>query len=202
MEFPNNEFTGYVLAGGKSSRMGSDKAFLEIAGRTLLQNAVDILRAVCRNEIKVSLNKDQEHIPKTLPENLAPVFDIYDGRGPLGGIHAALRDCKTEFAAILAVDLPLVTPELVKQLARKAEEENVGATVHRLIDGKHLPLCGVFRPALCLAPLESAFEQSGSLSVRGFLKLVNVFEIETGYEHEFRNANTPSELEEIRRSLR
>ena len=108
-------FTGYILAGGKSSRMGRDKAFLKIGEKTFLENAVEILTPVCK-QVKIVLNKSQTHFIEKLPEGISHIFDIHENRGAVGGIHAAFQDCKTEFAVILAVDLPFVTSEAIEKL--------------------------------------------------------------------------------------
>ena len=81
--------TAFVLAGGKSSRMGSDKAFLELAGRSLLNRALDLARAVVPD---VRIVGDAGKFAAFAPT----VSDIYPARGPLGGIHAALTNSTTE----------------------------------------------------------------------------------------------------------
>ncbi len=112
-----NEFSGYILAGGKSSRMGTDKAFLKIGEKTFVENAVEILRTVCESRVKIVLNQNQKHFTEKLPQNLTYIFDIYQNRGVLAGIHSALKDCQTKYAVILAVDLPLVTQDVILKLA-------------------------------------------------------------------------------------
>ncbi|MCY7345506.1 MAG: NTP transferase domain-containing protein, partial [Pyrinomonadaceae bacterium] len=95
-------FSGYVLAGGKSSRMQTDKAFLEIGGETFLSRAVKTLSETCENRVKVVLNNHQNNFIERLPANISPIFDAYENRGALGGIHAALTDCPTKYALVLA----------------------------------------------------------------------------------------------------
>ncbi|MDQ3712120.1 MAG: molybdenum cofactor guanylyltransferase, partial [Acidobacteriota bacterium] len=103
--FPER-FDGYVLAGGKSSRMKTDKAFLEVNGETFLTRAIKTLSTICENRVKIVLNKTQINFIERLPANVPHIFDIYENRGALGGIHAALSDCQSEWAIVLAVDLP------------------------------------------------------------------------------------------------
>src|ERR1700704_3068714 len=95
--------TAFVLAGGKSSRMGQDKAFLQLGGRTLLDRALDLAKnAVDGVFIVGSAEKFA---------SLGPVVeDIYPGHGPLGGIHAALTRTSTDLNLIIAVDLPFLHP--------------------------------------------------------------------------------------------
>ena len=115
MTFDN--FSGFVLAGGKSSRMKTDKAFLEIGGETFLNRAVKTLLNTCENRVKVVLNSTQNNFIERLPADVPQVFDIYENRGALGGIHAALKSCETKYTIILAVDLPFVMTEAIEKLA-------------------------------------------------------------------------------------
>ena len=81
------DVTGFILAGGKSTRMGTDKAFIEFEGHTLLERALSLARSVTPDVRIVGARE------KFAP--FAPVVeDIFRERGPLGGIHAALRDFK------------------------------------------------------------------------------------------------------------
>ena len=75
---------GYVLAGGRSSRMGRDKALLELAGKPLVLHAVTKLRRVCA---EVSVLSDNPELARYAPL----VRDLHAGCGPMGGIEAALR---------------------------------------------------------------------------------------------------------------
>src|ERR1035441_205521 len=90
---------GYVLAGGKSSRMGVniDKAFLEIGGQTLLERAVSVVGLVCG---EVAVVGDPAKFGTARPV----VSDIFLGCGPLGGIHTALVHSSAELNLMLAVD--------------------------------------------------------------------------------------------------
>jgi molybdopterin-guanine dinucleotide biosynthesis protein A len=93
------EVGGYVLAGGKSSRMGQDKALLELAGKPLALHAVTKLRRVC----------DDVHILSGRHElaEFAPLErDLHAGCGPLGGIEAALSHSQHEWNLFMPVDMP------------------------------------------------------------------------------------------------
>ncbi len=167
-----NKFTGYVLAGGKSSRMKRDKAFLPIGDRTFLENAVEILTPVCES-VKVILNKSQEHFIEKLPADISHIFDIFENRGALGGIHSAFRDCETEFAVILAVDLPIVSSELIAKLSEIAiSSSEFSVFVPRQNDGRLQPLCAIYRASDCLSEIEFFLKTENSASVNGFLKKI------------------------------
>jgi len=109
----HTQVSGFVLAGGKSTRMGQDKAGLQLNGRTLLEHALGALRSVCR-DVAILGNHD-------LYGQLAPVYDdLFPGCGPLGGIHAALTNSQTEYNLIIAVDTPFLVPAFLAYLAQRA----------------------------------------------------------------------------------
>lgn len=166
-------FSGYILAGGKSSRMKTDKAFLEIDGETFVEKAVTTLAETCDNRIKIVLNQSQTDFIERLPANIPHIFDKYENRGALGGIHAALTDCETKYAIILAVDLPFVTPEAIAKLADITVSSNKFiAAVPRQTDGILQPLCAAYSARYCAPALENLLNETDSASVRNFLELL------------------------------
>jgi len=173
MTFDN--FTGYVLAGGKSSRMKTDKAFLRFGDETFLSRAIKTLEIFGANPVKVVLNQTQTNFIERLPDHVPHIFDRYENRGAIGGIHAALTDCPSEWAIILAVDLPCVTSEAIKTLVRIAfSSKDLSAIVPVQTDGRPQPLCAAYLVKDCLPKLENLLKKSVSASVKDFLKLVPV----------------------------
>lgn len=154
--------------------MGTDKAFLEINGETFIERAVKNLTQICENRVKIILNKNQTHFIEKLPSDVFYIFDNYENRGALGGIEAALKNCETKYAIILAVDLPLVTSEIVEKLARVALSSNKFiAVVPRQTDGRLQPLCAVYHAKYCLPSLTQLLNDSDSASVHHFLELIS-----------------------------
>lgn len=191
-------FEGFVLAGGKSSRMKRDKAFLQIGKKNFIENAVEVLASVCE-QVKIVLNKSQTHFIEKLPNEIPYIFDIYQNRGANGGIHAALNDCETEFAVILAVDLPFVTGETINKLCEIAlDSKEFSAIVPRQNDNGLQPLCAVYRVADCLTKLEEILLKDDSASVKEFLETIRVKEIEAknlgSNKNLFANINRPHDL--------
>jgi molybdenum cofactor guanylyltransferase len=187
-----DDVTAFVLAGGKSTRMGKDKAFLEFRGRILLARAVE-LAAGAGQEVRIVGD------PRKFAAFGKVIEDIYRERGPLAGIHAALNSSATELNLMLAVDLPFVQPDFLKYLISVARETKALVTVPRAGDGLQ-PLCGVYR---------REFAQVAEQSLaRGKNKIDALFaEVETrivgpeeishaGFSGQvFRNLNTPEEVE-------
>ncbi len=172
MTFEN--FSGFVLAGGKSSRMQTDKAFLEIGGATFIEHALRRLSTVCDNRVSIVLNRTQNDFIKRLPEDVPHIFDVYENRGALGGIHAALKNCATKYAVVLAVDLPNVKSEIIENLANITLSSNKFiAVVPRQTDERLQPLCAVYQARYCLPALENLLETNDSASVRDFLDLIS-----------------------------
>ncbi len=188
-----NNFTGFVLAGGKSSRMGADKYALEHDGETFLDRALKVLKPVCET-VKIVLNDDQNI------EIEQPVIrDIYKGRGANGGIHAALKYCETKFAVILAVDLPFVTTEAIENLTNIALASNKYiAFVPRQTDSRPQPLCAVYRAKYCLPTLEKLLDENDTASVKDFLDRILPKYIEASRlsadERLLFNINSPSDF--------
>jgi molybdenum cofactor guanylyltransferase len=208
MEKSNNRlFTDYVLAGGKSRRMGVDKAFLEIGGDTFVEHAINALSTSC-TDVKIVLNDSEieSKLQKVLPE-ISIVFDIFKNRGALGGIHAALTNCETEFAIILACDLPFVDSGVIEKLIGIAvnSDENAAAIVPKQKDGRLQPLCAIYRKSACLAKLEELFEKKESVSVRdlifGVTNRIIPFEEFSVSEDIFINVNNQIDFEIVKSKI-
>lgn len=166
-----HDATAIVLAGGGSRRMGRDKAFLTVGGRTMLDRAL-AAAAVCRETLVVVPARERERYGRALkagrrssgrrsagsfPARRAstggrlggPVRVIADfprGRGPMAGIVAGLRTARTPLAWVLACDLPLVPPALGGRLLEQltSDGEAWDAAVPRG-DGRRQPLCAAYR---------------------------------------------------------
>lgn len=194
------DFTGYILSGGKSSRMGEDKAFLKIREKTFLENAAGILKPVC-HQTKVVINQSQANFFSSLAKNVSVVFDCFENRGALGGVQAALKDCSTEFAIILAIDLPLVTSRAIETLREIiTQKKGCAAVVPVQPDGRLQPLCAVYRVKDCLPMSEEILAKTEKASMRDFLETINYQKIsaEMFDESSFENINFPADYQKIK----
>lgn len=108
------ELTGAVIAGGRSTRMGRDKARLCVDGVALWLRQRRVLEAAGAKPVIFALRARQ----RRFAAGLTVVRDTRGGVGPMAGVHAALRACETEWLAVLAVDLPRVDAAWLKKLAR------------------------------------------------------------------------------------
>jgi len=113
---------GFVLAGGRSTRMGQDKAMVQLAGRSLAERALGILREA---GLPASLAGGSPAIG-----NLAPlVQDSVPGLGPLGGICAGLASTSARIAVFMPIDLPLLPPALIVYLLEQANVTGEAVTL-------------------------------------------------------------------------
>src|SRR5882757_11553761 len=124
---------GYVLAGGKSSRMGRDKALLELGGKPLALHAVTKLQRVC----------EDVHILSSRPEleAFAPlVRDLHEECGPLGGLEAALEHSRHEWNLFMPVDMPFLPARFLEDWVREVIEERDMRVAMFTVDGVPQPL--------------------------------------------------------------
>jgi molybdenum cofactor guanylyltransferase len=191
-----NHCAAFVLAGGKSSRMGRDKASLSLNGQTLLQHALRTLREISGDVCILGSRQ-------IYADQGAPVIeDIIPECGPLGGIHAALTHTSAACNLIIAVDTPFLSASFLRFLVSRAVESNAIVTTPE-IAGYTQPLCAVYsREFLSIA--EQALHA-------GKYKIVPLFPPDrtlTISENElarfaftpemFDNLNTPEDLERAR----
>ncbi|WP_068497384.1 molybdenum cofactor guanylyltransferase [Paenibacillus kribbensis] len=109
------EVTGIIVAGGRSSRMGQDKALLQLGGVTVLERIAEVLGQVAGRVIAVTRDTEQYR-----GLGLETTADLYPGLGPLSGIHAGLSASKTEWGIVVACDMPFVQPEVLHALLAHA----------------------------------------------------------------------------------
>jgi molybdenum cofactor guanylyltransferase len=190
---PATDLAAFILGGGRSTRMGRDKAFIEFEGRTLLARALDVAHSVSSDVRIVGVHaKFAAFAPA--------VEDIFPGCGPLGGIHAALRSSSVDLNLIVAVDMPFITPDLLRYLVERARKSAAKVTVPHC-GGGNQPLCAVYGRAFADAAelaLENGRFKIDALFTNESTQVIAEAELtEKGFTVEmFRNLNTPGELAE------
>ncbi|MFB0919709.1 MAG: molybdenum cofactor guanylyltransferase, partial [Oscillospiraceae bacterium] len=132
------KFGAVILYGGKSRRMGRDKAELVIEGRTFLEHIAEELKDY--KELLLSVDS-LEKCPDT---KYTAVTDIYPDCGPMGGIHAALSACYSDALLVVSCDMPLFRSELGNYLCSQLTED-ADAVVPVTSDGRIHPLCAIYR---------------------------------------------------------
>jgi molybdenum cofactor guanylyltransferase len=190
--------TGFVLAGGLSARMGSDKAFLPLGGKTLLERALQLLDSVCV-EVHIVGNAGK------FARSGSVVEDIFPNCGPLGGIHAALNGSTTNRNLMLAVDLPFIDSAFLRYLISRSMRNDTLVTVPR-IDGRWQPLCAIYRKEF--ADLAATALIQGKNRIDALFSSIELSVIDdtdlagAGFSSAiFRNINTPEDFEYARHQL-
>ena len=178
--------------------MGVDKAFLELGGRTPLARVLELAATVAEN---VAIVGDPAKFAASAPL----IADVYPGRGPLAGIHAALRHSETELNLMLAVDLPFLDDRLLKYVVAQAECSSALVTVP-FVSGHYQPLCAVYRKAfasLAEEALAQGRNKIDALFPRISVRLIDEEELaNAGCDPAaLRNVNTPEEWEQTKRDL-
>jgi len=193
-----DEVAVFVLAGGKSSRMGTDKALLAINGTTLLGRALAVARQISGSTFIVGEASKFASFGDVIE-------DAYRGCGPLAGIQAALSCSAADFNIVLAVDLPLVSEQLLRFLLSTSQQSDAVVTVPR-VKARLQPLCAVYRKAFSAVAEESL--RKGKYKIDSLFEQVstriidepelNAAGIATAM---FENVNTPSEWSDVKHRL-
>lgn len=180
----------FVLAGGKSVRMGRDKALLDWQGQTLLARALALANSIASPARIVG---DASKFTQ-----FAEVFeDVYRDQGPLAGIHAALTGSPAELNLVLAVDAPFVEIGFLEYLVAQASGCAALVTVPHAAGGWQ-PLCAVYRrqfAAIAERALQAGRNRIDSLFAGLDIRAISQAEIvKEGFsESMFRNLNTPAD---------
>lgn len=166
-----SDIDGFILAGGANSRMRRDKAHLLLGGKTFAERAAISLSVVAAPErlfVVGNVETNLFDLP-ILPDEFASE-SAERKRGAIVGLHAALKNTKANWAAVLACDLPFASGELFERLA-SLRDEKLDAIVPVQPDGKWQPLCALYRRETCL-PIVEKLICGDDWSLRNFLRLV------------------------------
>jgi molybdopterin-guanine dinucleotide biosynthesis protein A len=190
-----HDVTAFVLSGGQSKRMGSDKALLTLRGRTLLERTLRLARRIAD---KVAVLGPRERYAAT---GEWIIEDEYPGCGPLAGIHAALHATETDLNAILSVDMPFVSADFLTHLIERARScpraQVVVPRVAGIVQGTCFACRRAFRSA-CEQRLRVGLYRVEDAIEFGRPHYIKEEEIRAlGFDPGiFRNLNTPEDLTE------
>jgi len=176
---------GFVLVGGASSRMGSDKASLPFRGGALVEH---VAAAVAEAAGNVTLVGPPERY-RDLGLRIIP--DRYPGLGPLGGIHTALNSSPAIWNLIVACDLPVLSGTFLNRLMEAAEASGCDCLIPEGPSGRPEPLCAVYH-SRCLPIIGAALER-GVRKVTDGLAGLRIAPWSVPESFWFRNVNTPED---------
>jgi len=181
--------TGIILAGGRSSRMGSDKALMPFNNQTFLEHVIQALHPLVDDILIVSNNPEHGKF------NYERISDSIADAGPMAGIHAGLTHSKTETNLVLSCDVPLIQTSVLEMIITNNEEDK---DVIQLEDqGKSLPLVALYkkRTAAHFFSLLNQGERRLRVAVNGLnIKTIAVTKTQ---QKAVRNINTLSDLNSI-----
>lgn len=204
---PLRQVEAFVLAGGRSTRMGQDKALLRLHNRTLLE----ITLAKLPNPRIAGARPDLASYARIVP-------DIHPGCGPLGGIEAALLATAQPLNLFLPVDLPLLPPQFLHWMVHRAELTGALATIPR-VNGRPQPLSAVYHrdllPGITRSLTTNNYKVLSSITASANTHQIDIFDLEhlasvnpqwhtwspTLIHRWFHNCNTPEDLSALENAL-
>ncbi|MCX6138568.1 MAG: molybdenum cofactor guanylyltransferase [Ignavibacteriales bacterium] len=197
----HSDITGIILAGGRSTRMGTNKALLPFGNATMIESVAKRMVSLF-SEVLLSTNTPEEYAMLSL----RTVPDLIDHRGPLAGIHAGLTTAATERIFVLSCDMPMITPDIIEFIISYPTARPI---VVARADGFVQQLCGIYSKSIL--PLVQEIIAARKQSVQKekmcpVLELVRkaegeIIDIESHYNGyragSFINVNNPDDVERL-----
>ncbi len=189
--------TGVILAGGKNSRMGVNKAFLQVEAERLIDKNVRLLKTIF-DHVMIVVAEPREY----LHLDAAITTDIFAGKGALGGLYTGLFFSPTQHAFVAACDMPFLNGRFIEYMAQNTDGFDI--VVPHPPDGLQ-PLCAVYSRN-CLPAIRNLIDKN-SLRIKGFYPGHKTLEISSGVLQSFdpdgnmfANLNTPADLQKYQQS--
>lgn len=189
------DLNAIILAGGKSTRMGTDKTLLKMNGKTLLETVVEICQLVC-SSIIISSNNPAHGV-----FGYPVIADEQKDCGPIGGIYSCLKQSETDWNFIISVDTPFVTPDFIQFLLQHSG--NFDAVIPEYY-GKTEPLIALYNRS-CLPVIEKQI-QLQLFKIQHLVALLNTEFVESSEWMEktpklFNNLNRPEDFNTVNKIL-
>jgi molybdopterin-guanine dinucleotide biosynthesis protein A len=188
--------TGIVLCGGRSMRMGADKASLPFGGETMLDRVVRLVRTHAGDVIVVA-RRDQ-----ATPPGVTVVHDPVEDLGPLAGIAAGLAASASELNIVVACDMPLISPAVLQRLLESIDDNDICVA---MVGGHASALCGVYRSRVAVEARRLV--ESGERRLMALLDRVQTKRVDAAAFRDidpnldsFVSCNTPDEYQKMKRT--
>ena len=193
-----SELTGILLAGGKSRRLGRDKAQEVIGGRRIIDRVIDTLRTISTSQTVV-VDRWERIEELNLDSQINYVVDSYDNSGSLGGLYSGLEQSPTRWALLVACDMPFLSARLFEFMVTKISNEDLDVVIPRF-EGRLQTTHALYSKS-CLEHIDGRLKD-GQLKMDGYFNNVNVCEIAQdeilkieGSKYSFFNVNTAEDLD-------
>lgn len=184
-----NNITGVILAGGKSERMGTDKALVLYKGRKLIDYSIEFLKTFTDN-ILISSNGLNNAL-----SGFEVIPDAINNIGPIGGLYTVLKYIKTRRIFVVPCDMPYFSLELAKQMFNI--EDKYDCIIPKMPDGKLHPLFAIY--SCSVLPLIEKSIHDKNYKLQSIIEQSNAYYILPDKniidENLFRNINTPDDVE-------
>jgi len=184
-----NNITGIILAGGKSSRMGSDKALLKINNTTFIEKIIDVMQPYVDEIIIISNNSNHDRF------NIRREEDFIKEAGPLAGLLTGLYRAKHEHIIALSCDIPMISKKVIETLITQADDAFEVNQIES--EGKTMPLIAIYKKS-CWYPIYRLL-QNDERRLRVAVNSFNVKTIKLNSKDKklVENINTKQQLEAL-----
>jgi len=179
---PNAALSGVVLAGGKSTRMGTDKAVMLYRNQSLADHAVHKLALFCKH-VYISVNEENV---RTIDNPVPKITDTHRGEGPVTGILSSIKAIQSDIL-VIACDMPLITEEDISNLIDNWDKEAAATMYFHDDTGLYEPLLAIWNYAF-LDTLQSFYDK-GFRSLQSFARQHHVHKIKPLHRARFANIN-------------
>ncbi len=176
------DITGIILAGGKSSRMKSDKGLLALGKSLFIERIINAVKPLVKHIIIVSNSSHYDEF------GYKRVNDLIKDSGPVAGIYTGLKYSKTDYNLVLSCDIPLITTEVLEQLIINTDEHS--DVIQIASQGRTMPLIALYRKR-CVSVFSDLLNK-GNKKLKYAVNQLNTktIEIDTLTSNQIRNINT------------
>ncbi len=189
------DLNGLILIGGKSTRMGMDKAFIQYHGKSQIQHLYELMIEVIPQTF-ISVHREQ--IVNFTDQLIEDTFDV---KGPLNGLLSAHQAFPMKAWMVLAVDLPFVTRSTIEKLIASRNQSMMATSFVVSTDGLPEPLAAIWEPK-ALAKLTKHHESGEGIYPRKFLIDNQVKKVPIMEEHELFNVNNKMDFERVKSMIK
>jgi molybdopterin-guanine dinucleotide biosynthesis protein A len=186
---------GLVLAGGQSTRMGTDKSVMDWHGKEQRYYVADLLQEYC-DDVFISCRAEQQ---QGIDDSYKTITDSVEGKGPIVGILSAFEQYNDVAWVVVACDLPLVNAETIYQLIAARDMSKTATTYKSPHDGLPEPLITIWEPKS--KKILEEFKDKGYNCPRKVLINSDVLIIDVQDEDALINTNTPQDAEKVKQII-
>ncbi len=186
--------TGIILAGGKSSRIGFDKGFINLNGKPFIVHIIEAMKPLVNNIIIVSDNTDYDKFGYQI------VNDLIKNFGPVAGLYSGLSNSKTEYNLVLSCDVPLIKTFILEQLIDRFDIDY--DMIQLQSENKSMPLIAIYKTH-CLHTFEAQLNKNEKRLRIAVEQLKHkTITIDSECDQYVKNINTIAQLNEIQHAIK